>query len=131
MVRHIHKKAGLSGLFRYCLPVVTLFISTLFAAAEPLTLAVSDVQVVERSGEPLLAITLTVDAGQRFAQFTQENVGRFIEIRGGGHTNKPILRTPIEGGKLQMIDFSSVEQAKQVAARIAADRKIEVEVPRV
>lgn len=122
-------KPGLSGLFRYCLTVVAFFGSIVFAAAEPLTLAVSDVQVVydQRSSEPLLAIALSVDAGERFSQFTGQNVGSILEIRGGGHAIRARLLERLMGNKLQMGGFSSAEHAKQVAARIAADRKIEVE----
>lgn len=74
------------------------------------------------SGTPdvYIAITLTPEAGQRFARFTRERVNRRVAILLDGRVNSaPVIKTAIDGGKISitMGAYDFEKQMKEARAR--------------
>ena len=98
-------------------------------SAEPLVLDVTEASAawVERDSQPLVIAKLrNADA---FTRFTEQNVGRKLDIRVDGKSvNKPLLVSPIRSGSLQIV-VPTTEDASSVAKRLqAGTAKLEVEV---
>src|SRR6185295_9777375 len=116
---------------RFCLGALCLLGSQFFvlvATSEPLTLDVRDARadLEQRTGQPVLHITL---AGNGFARFTSENVGREIELRIDGKTVlTTVIREPILGGSVQ-ISGQSADQTRAIAEQLSKRvGKIQVEI---
>jgi preprotein translocase subunit SecD len=97
--------------------------------AEPLVLDVADASAawVERDGQPLVVAKLrNADA---FTRFTEQNVGRKLDIRVDGKSvNKPLLTSPIRSNSFQIV-VPTTEDAISLAKRLqAGTAKLEIEV---
>jgi preprotein translocase subunit SecD len=108
---------------------VSLLIATA-AAAEPLLFDVAQANpgFDQRTNEPIVSFRFTPESARKFAQFTSENVGRAAEIRLDGKVlSRPIIQGPILGGTGQISGSFTVEQARDLAARLSAGTKLEIE----
>ena len=83
----------------------------------------------QRTGEPLIAFRMTEASARLFAGLTLRNVGKVLTIRVDGRVvSKPVVREPILGGSGQILGGFSVEQARDIAARLASGKaKLEFE----
>jgi preprotein translocase subunit SecD len=130
---HASKKAGLSGLFYYgALAAAFLLAITDIAAAMPLAIEVVDAQAGydQRNNEPLVSFKMSEASKIAFAELTGNNVGRKLELRVDGKTiSAPVIREPIFGGSGQLVDHFTVQQARDLAARLSSGAaKLEVEI---
>jgi len=110
---------------------LALLLTPAAVVAEPLLLEVERATAGfdRRTGVPAVDVQFTEQAKRRFGQFTTDHVGRKVEFRIDGQTvTKPVLRTPILGGKISISDNLSIEWARDIAARLSSGAKIEVEV---
>ena len=123
------QKAGLPGL---------LLLSTLFAvlpaAAEPIALDIASAETAAdpRTGQPTVVVKMSEASRRAFGQYSSENVGRLIEVRVDGRVVlSAVLRTPILGGSVQLGAAGlTASEAQDLAARIKAGAKVEVEALR-
>jgi preprotein translocase subunit SecD len=100
------------------------------ATAEPLLLEVAKAELAydQRTNEPIVSIRFTPDSGRKFAEFTAQNVGRPAEMRVDGKAYaRPVIREPILGGSGQISGHFSEQEAKDLAARLSAGTKLEIE----
>jgi preprotein translocase subunit SecD len=108
-----------------------LVASTAVAAAEPLVIEIADAQVAfeTRTSEPIVSFRMTEASKQLFAEFTSRNVGRKAEIRVDGRAlMAPVIREPILGGSGQIAAGLKLDEAKDLADRLASGRaRMEVE----
>jgi preprotein translocase subunit SecD len=82
----------------------------------------------QRSGEPIVSFRFTPDSARKFAEFTLRNVGHVAEIRVDGKIySRPVIREPILQGVGQISGQSSVQEARDLAARLSAGTKLEIE----
>lgn len=115
------------------MPLAAVMLS-LPAQAEPLILEVKEAVAAfdQRIRDlPVLTITLTENSKEAFARFTEENVGRKVELRiDGKAVLAPVIREPILGGVLQISGSSTgMEELRQLARRLSGGTvKVEVEV---
>jgi preprotein translocase subunit SecD len=126
------KKAGLSGLF-YLVGAIALMSTLIVAAnAEPIAIDVVSAEfIVDRSGDPVIAIKMTEASKRVFAEFTSANRNRKVDFRVDGRTlMSTVIRDPIVGGTPHIFDPSlTASQVKALAERIATGRsKIEIEI---
>ena len=125
-------KAGLSGLFLWCVLVAASVGSLSTASAAPLLLEVAHAEVAydPRADQPLISFTLSETSRRHFAEFTAQNVGRKIEILVDGKVLvRTVVQEPIVAGSGQIAGLSSADEAKEVATRLTAGTgKLEVEV---
>jgi preprotein translocase subunit SecD len=102
------------------------------AAAEPITIEVVGAQLSydQRTGEPIVGFRMSKASAIVFAQFTQQNVGRTVELRVDGKTvSAPIIREPILGGWGQLSANFTSQQARDLAARLSSGQsKLEIEL---
>ena len=78
--------------------------------------------------QPVVTFRLTLESAQKFADFTRANVGRAGEMRLDGKVlMRPVIREPILQGSVQIDGGFSEQDAKNLAARVPAGAKIEVE----
>jgi len=121
------KKAGLSGLF--C--CVGLLLASA-AAAEPLAIEVMAAQAgYDAQNNDAVVMFKMSDASKRaFAELTRANVGHKLAIRVDGKTlSAPIIREPILGGAGQIAGHFTVQQARDLAARLSSGAaKLEMEI---
>jgi preprotein translocase subunit SecD len=99
-------------------------------AADPLLFDVAQANpgFDQRTNAPTVTFRFTPESARKFAQFTSENVGRAAEIRLDGKVlSRPVIREPILGGTGQISGSFTVEQARDLAARLAAGTKLEIE----
>jgi preprotein translocase subunit SecD len=69
-----------------------------------------------RTGEPVISFRFSDDGARRFAQITQENVGKpFAIVLDKEALSAPIIREPILGGSGQISGSFTVEEAKNLA----------------
>ena len=117
------------GLLRCAL--IAAAIAPLPAAAEPLLMDVARAELGydRRTGEPLVAFVLTQPSARAFAQLTAANIGRRIAIGVGGKVfERPVVREPILVGMGQISGMASVEEARDIAARLSSGAaKLELE----
>ena len=125
------QKAGSSGLFSWCLVLILFVALTVSAWAEPLLLGVADAApgFDQRTNDPIISVRLVREGAVAFAQFTQQYVGRKVEVRVDGKTLvKPIVREPILGGFLQ-ISIGSATEAQTLATALRSGKaKLEVDI---
>jgi preprotein translocase subunit SecD len=123
-------KLHLSALCRAALAAALSLTCLVGAAADPLTLPVAHATVGfdARTGEPVVTIVLTASGRNLFGAFTRQHVGRRIDVRvDGASINKPVLRTPIEGGTLQIL-LATAQEASSLASGLSAGAaKLEIE----
>jgi preprotein translocase subunit SecD len=102
------------------------------AAAQPVAFDVAgaDLGFDKRSGVPIVLFRLTEPSSLRFADLTARNVGKPLAIRVDGRVlSKPVVRQPILGGSGQISGGLSVEEARDIANRLASGAaKLEFEV---
>jgi preprotein translocase subunit SecD len=113
------------------LALIIFVLSATTVSAEPLELKVVEaVPGVNYDGRPLITITLSKESQLSLAKFTAEHVDRWIEVRLQGRVlMKARLRTSIEGGRKQIGDSFSSDEAKSLAVRLSSgDGRLEIEV---
>jgi preprotein translocase subunit SecD len=118
------RKAGISGLFLLCAHFTA-------ASAAPLALEVASAtaNLDQYSGRPVISIVLAASSARAFGEFTTANVGRAAEVRiDGKAVMKPIVREPILGGTVMISGAFSIDEARNLASRLATGRAgVEVE----
>jgi preprotein translocase subunit SecD len=101
------------------------------AAAETVVIEIvrAEMGFDQRTGQPVVSFTMTEASSQVFAELTRQNIGRPLEVRVDGRlVMKPVIREPILAGKGQLSGGLSVEQAKDLAARLSdGTAKMEIE----
>lgn len=106
---------------------------TTAAFAQPATLEITHAEVAydQRTSRPLVVVTFTEAAGETFARFTAQNVGKLVEFRVDGRSVlKTYIREPIMGRRGQ-ITADSEENARHMAERLSrAGSSIELVVVR-
>jgi preprotein translocase subunit SecD len=75
----------------------------------------------QRTGEPIVSFRFNTSGARRFAQVTQENVGRpFAIVLDNQVISAPVIREPILGGSGQISGSFTVEQANDLAILLRA-----------
>jgi preprotein translocase subunit SecD len=75
----------------------------------------------QRTHEPIVTFRFNTRGGRRFAQVTQENVGRpFAIVLDNEVISAPVIREPILGGSGQISGNFTVEQANDLAILLRA-----------
>ena len=75
----------------------------------------------QRNGEPIVTFRFNTNGARRFAQVTQENVGRpFAIVLDNEVISAPVIREPILGGSGQISGGFTVEQANDLAILLRA-----------
>jgi preprotein translocase subunit SecD len=100
------------------------------AAAEPLMFDIAQAELAydPRSGVPVVSFRFTPDSARKFAQLTLQNVGHVIEMRVDGKVlSRPVIREPILGGSGQISGPLNVQEARDLAARLASGTQLEIE----
>jgi preprotein translocase subunit SecD len=130
MPRRLYRggKAGLSGLFCF----LALVLPAVSVTAEPITIELTSAEVGydQRTGEAVVSYKMSKASRMVFGRFTQENVGRKIELRVDGKTvTAPVIREPILGGVGQLSGHFTPQQARDIADRLSSGRsKLEMEL---
>jgi preprotein translocase subunit SecD len=100
------------------------------ARAEPLFFDVAKAELAydQRTSEPIVSFRFTPDSAHKFAQFTLQNVGRAVEMRVDGKAySRPVIREPILQGTGQISGPLGEQEARDLAARLSAGAKLEIE----
>ena len=124
MARARQKKAGSSGLFLLAALAAGLAPATL-AQAEPVAIEVVAAQLSYMRGtnEPVVAFRMSPAAQRIFGELTAKNVGRKLAIRVDGRViSAPVIREPIVGDSGQIASGLTVDQARDMAAKLATGR---------
>ena len=75
----------------------------------------------QRTSEPIVSFKFNINGARRFAQVTQENVGRpFAIVLDNEVISAPVIREPILGGSGQISGSFTVEQANDLAILLRA-----------
>src|SRR6202022_4944951 len=75
----------------------------------------------QRTSEPIVSFKFNLNGARRFAQVTQENVGRpFAIVLDNEVISAPVIREPILGGSGQISGGFTVEQANNLAILLPA-----------
>ncbi len=75
----------------------------------------------QRTSEPIVSFRFNTNGARRFAQVTQENVGRpFAIVLDNEVISAPVIREPIIGGSGQISGGFTVEQANDLAILLRA-----------
>jgi preprotein translocase subunit SecD len=115
----------------WTLTIALLVGSVFVSAAEPLLLDVARAELAydRRSGEPVVTFVLAQPSAGLFARLTADDVGRRIAVSVGGKVYmRPVVREPILGGGGQISGMTSVEEARDIAARLSSGAaKLELE----
>jgi preprotein translocase subunit SecD len=75
----------------------------------------------QRNGEPMVSFRFNTNGARRFAQVTQENVGRpFAIVLDNEVISAPVIREPILGGSGQISGSFTVQQANDLAILLRA-----------
>jgi preprotein translocase subunit SecD len=75
----------------------------------------------QRTGEPIVTFRFNNNGARRFAQVTQENVGRpFAIVLDNEVISAPVIREPILGGSGQISGSFTVQQANDLAILLRA-----------
>jgi preprotein translocase subunit SecD len=81
------------------------------------------------TGMPVITITLDATSVAALAVFTRDNVGRMVSVQiDGEEMMRPVIREAITGGVIQASGNLSEEDAVALAARVAVQGTIEVEL---
>jgi len=100
------------------------------AAAEPLMFDIAQAELAydQRTGEPIVGFRFTPDSAHKFAAFTLRNVGHMMEMRVDGKVrSRPVIREPILSGVGQISGNLSAQEARDLAARLSAGTRLEIE----
>ena len=100
------------------------------AAAEPLMFDIAQAELAydPRSGVPVVSFRFTPDSARKFAQLTLQNVGHVIEMRVDGKVlSRPVIREPILQNSGQISGHLSVQEARDLAARLSSGTQLEIE----
>jgi preprotein translocase subunit SecD len=111
--------------------IAGLVLSIGIAAAQPLLIEVATVESTldKRTNEPVISLKMSEKSAQSFAQLTQENIGRLMQLRVDGKViMSPVIREPILHGSLQISGRYSSKEAKDIADSIKSGSKVEVEL---
>src|SRR3954454_21067931 len=75
----------------------------------------------QRTSEPIVSFKFNINGARRFAQVTQENVGRpFAIVLDDEVISAPVIREPILGGSGQISGSFTVEQANELSILLRA-----------
>ena len=75
----------------------------------------------QRTSEPIVSFKFNINGARRFAQVTQENVGRpFAIVLDQEVISAPVIREPILGGSGQISGSFTVEQANDLSVLLRA-----------
>jgi preprotein translocase subunit SecD len=75
----------------------------------------------QRTSEPIVTFKFNINGARRFAQVTQENVGRpFAIVLDNEVISAPVIREPILGGSGQISGSFTVEQANDLSVLLRA-----------
>ena len=75
----------------------------------------------QRTGEPVVSCRFSATGARRFAEITQENVGRpFAIVLDNVVRSAPVIREPILGGSGQISGQFTVQQANEAALLLRA-----------
>ena len=75
----------------------------------------------QRTSEPIVSFKFNINGARRFAQVTQENVGRpFAIVLDNEVISAPVIREPILGGSGQISGNFTIEQANDLAVLLRA-----------
>src|SRR5947208_6242265 len=75
----------------------------------------------QRTGEPIVTFKFNTSGARKFAQVTQENVGRpFAIVLDDKVISAPVIREPILGGSGQISGSFTVESANDLAILLRA-----------
>src|SRR5204862_3757884 len=75
----------------------------------------------QRTSEPIVSFKFNLNGARRFAQVTQENVGRpFAIVLDDEVISAPVIREPILGGSGQISGNFTVEQANDLSILLRA-----------
>ena len=75
----------------------------------------------QRTSEPIVSFKFNINGARRFAQVTQENVGRpFAIVLANEVISAPVIREPILGGSGQISGSFTVQQANDLAILLRA-----------
>jgi preprotein translocase subunit SecD len=75
----------------------------------------------QRTSEPIVTFKFNINGARRFAQVTQENVGRpFAIVLDNEVISAPVIREPILGGSGQISGSFTIEQANDLAVLLRA-----------
>jgi preprotein translocase subunit SecD len=75
----------------------------------------------QRTSEPIVSFKFNINGARRFAQVTQENVGRpFAIVLDNEVISAPVIREPILGGSGQISGSFTVQQANDLAILLRA-----------
>jgi preprotein translocase subunit SecD len=75
----------------------------------------------QRSGEPIVSFKFNINGARKFAQVTQENVGRpFAIVLDSEVISAPVIREPILGGSGQISGSFTVQQANDLSILLRA-----------
>jgi preprotein translocase subunit SecD len=100
--------------------------------AEPLTVELISAEAGHdvRTNEPVVNYRMSQSSAKQFAELTQKNVGRKMELRiDGKAVMAPVIREPILGGAGQISGGLTEQDARDIAARLTSGHaKIELEV---
>jgi preprotein translocase subunit SecD len=113
-----------------CLLGVAAIFQIATAAAEPIMFDIAQAEVAydQRTGEPLVSFRFTPASARKFAEFTLQNVGHPAEMRVDGKAlSRPVIREPIMGGNGQISGHLSVQEARDLAARLSSGTQLEIE----
>jgi len=72
-------------------------------------------------GNPAIEVVLTESAAAEFAQFTEEHLSQHVAILVEGEVvSVPVIRRPIDGGKVLIVGEFTREETEQIAAKLVA-----------
>src|SRR3954469_8727944 len=75
----------------------------------------------QRTSEPIVSFKFNINGARRFAQVTQENVGRpFAIVLDNEVISAPVIREPILGGSGQISGSFTIEQANDLSVLLRA-----------
>jgi preprotein translocase subunit SecD len=101
------------------------------AAAEPLTVDVREAQAGydQRTGQPVLTITLLGSAREAFSRLTRDNVGRQLELRiDGKAVLTSVIRDALLAGSFQVSGHDQ-ETYRSLADQLSKEgAKVQVEI---
>ena len=123
-------RAGVRGL-AICLLLFAFVCSIGIAAAEPLQIEVAKAQALQdkKTKEAVLSLTLKEASKKDFNEFTEKNVGRTIILRFESRVLlSAAIRDPVKSGILHISGDLTTEEAKNIAKRLQAGAKIEVDL---
>jgi preprotein translocase subunit SecD len=112
----------------YIVAALCLIQPTAWGETLVLEIASATADFDRRTKEPIVSIVFTKESGIMFAKFTSSRVGKTTEMRLDGQVlAKSVIREPILGGSMQISERFTVEQTHEIASRLPAGSRLEVE----